>query len=383
MEGDAFNTALLRLSNAKIQSLNFFESVEVDRIDGSEDDKTVINVNVQEKSTGELTIGAGFSTVDSFSGDLQIRERNLLGKGQDLKLGFSLGSTNTQIDLGFTEPYFMGRDLSAGFDIFNTSKDLQDESGYDLDRLGFRLRSGFPLQPKWRASVNYSLVNEEISDVHTDASTIIKKSEGETLISSVGYNIIYRNLDNFTLPTSGNKFTFGQTFSGLGGDVHSVKNTAEYIHFFPVTDDVVLSLGGNGGIVFGIGEDVILQQRYNLGGRSFRGFESRGIGPRDSASDDALGGNMYIVSSAEVRFPLGLPEELGLLGRTFLDIGTLTEIDDDDPGVLDDASIRAAAGIGFNWTSPFGPIQVNFSYPFLKEDYDKDEIFQFDFGTRF
>jgi outer membrane protein insertion porin family len=383
VEGDAFNTALLRLSNAKIQSLNFFESVEVDRIDGSEDDKTVINVNVQEKSTGELTIGAGFSTVDSFSGDLQIRERNLLGKGQDLKLGFSLGSTNTQIDLGFTEPYFMGRDLSAGFDIFNTSKDLQDESGYDLDRLGFRLRSGFPLQPKWRASVNYSLVNEEISDVHTDASTIIKKSEGETLISSVGYNIIYRNLDNFTLPTSGNKFTFGQTFSGLGGDVHSVKNTAEYIHFFPVTDDVVLSLGGNGGIVFGIGEDVILQQRYNLGGRSFRGFESRGIGPRDSASDDALGGNMYIVSSAEVRFPLGLPEELGLLGRTFLDVGTLTGIDDDDPGVLDDASIRAAAGIGFNWTSPFGPIQVNFSYPFLKEDYDKDEIFQFDFGTRF
>lgn len=382
-EGDAFNTALLRLSHAKIRGLNFFETVEVDRTDGSENDKTVINVNVQEKSTGELSVGAGFSTTDAVQGDIQIRERNLLGRGQDLRLGFSMGTESQQLDLGFTEPRFLDRDLSAGFDIFSKIDDLQDESGYDLDRLGFRLRSGFPIQPKWRAQVNYSLVNEEISDVSDNASTVVQKSEGETLVSSVGYNVTYSDLDDRLLPTMGDKFTFGQTYSGVGGDVYSLKNNVSYVHFFPIMDEVALSLGGKAGYIFGFSEDVILSQRYNQGGRTFRGFETRGIGPRDSGSGEALGGNMFAVGTAELRFPLGLPDEFGVLGRTFLDVGTLTGIDDDDTTIQDDASIRAAAGIGFNWTSPFGPVQVNFSYPFLKENYDKDEVFQFDFGTRF
>lgn len=382
-EGDAFNTALLRRSNARIRSLNFFESVEVDRTDGSADDKTVINVNVQEKSTGELSIGAGFSTTDAVQGDIQIRERNLLGRGQDLKLGFSMGTESQQLDLGFTEPRFMDRDLSAGFDLFSKVNDLQDESGYDLDKLGFRLRTGFPIQPKWRGQMFYSLVNEEISNVAANASTVIEKSEGETLISSIGYNITYSNLDDRLLPTTGNKFTFGQTYSGVGGNVYSLKNNVSYVHFFPVMEDVALSLGGTAGYIFGIAEDVILSQRFNKGGRSFRGFENSGIGPRDTDSKEALGGNMFAIGTAEMRFPLGLPEEFGILGRTFIDFGTLTDIDDNDPDIVDDASIRAAAGFGFNWTSPFGPVQVNFSYPFMQEDYDKDEIFQFDFGTRF
>lgn len=383
-EGDAFNTALLRLSQSRVRGLDFFEKVEVTQDEGTDADKTIINVDVQEKSTGELSVGAGFSTTDSVSADLQIRERNLLGRGQDLRFGISVGADSQTIDIGFTEPYFLNRDLSAGFDIFRTVRDYQDESGYDLERTGFTLRSGFPIKENIRGDVFYSLVNEKIDNVQSTAPVSIQKSAGEYLISSVGYTITISDLDDILLPTTGSKYTFGQTISGLGGDVRSLATNASYIRFFPVYEnDVVLSAGVTGGYIFGLGEDVILAQRYNVGGRNFRGFESRGIGPRDLASGDALGGNAYFVASSELRFPVGLPEEYGVLGRTFIDVGTLTEIDDNDPGIVDSPSIRAAVGVGLNWVSPFGPIQINVAVPLLKEDYDKDEVFQLDFGTRF
>ena len=383
-EGDAFNTALLQKSRSRVRGLDFFEKAEISQEEGSAPDKTIINVDVQEKSTGELSVGAGFSTQESVSANMQIRERNLLGKGQDLKLAFSFGAESQQIDLGFTEPYFLDRDLSAGFDIFSTKRDLQDESGYDLERHGLILRTGFPIKENIRGGMSYSLVNENIDNLTSDASTVIQKSAGEYLISSIGYNITISDLDDTLFPTTGSKWVFGNRISGLGGDVHSLETTASYVRFFPVYEnDVVFSLGANGGYIFGLGEDVIILQRFNVGGRNFRGFENRGIGPRDLASGDALGGNVYAIGTAELRFPVGLPQEYGILGRTFMDVGTLTGIDDTDPGIADSGSIRAAVGVGLNWVSPFGPIQINIAYPLLKEDYDKDEIFALDFGTRF
>ena len=383
-EGDAFNTALLRLSQSRVRGLDFFEKVEVTQEEGTAPDKTIINVDVQEKSTGELSVGAGFSTTESVSANLQIRERNLLGRGQDLRFGISVGAQSQTVDIGFTEPYFLDRDLSAGFDIFRTVRDYQDESGYDLERTGFVLRSGFPIRENVRGDVFYSLVNEKIDNLASNAPVSIQKASGEYLISSVGYTITISDLDDTLFPTTGSKYTFGQTLSGLGGDVRSLATNASYIRFFPVYEnDVVLSTGITGGYIFGLGEDVILAQRYNVGGRNFRGFDNRGIGPRDIASGDALGGNAYFVATAELRFPVGLPDEYGVLGRTFLDVGTLTTIDDNDPGIVDDPSIRAAVGVGLNWVSPFGPIQINVAVPLLKEDYDKEEIFQLDFGTRF
>ena len=384
VEGDAFNTALLRRSQSRIRSLDFFEKVEVTQDEGSTPDRTIINVDVQEKSTGELSVGAGFSTENSVSADLQIRERNLLGRGQDLRFKISAGAETQQIDLGFTEPYFLDKELSAGFDIFSLIDDRQDESGYDLRQLGGRIRTGFPITENISGSVSYSLIDREISDVDSDASTVIQRSEGREITSGISYKITFNYLDNNILPVEGYKYSFGQTLNGLGGDVYGVSTEADIVYFYPVfEDDVVFSVGASTGYVFGLGEDVGINQRFNLGGRSFRGFEKAGIGPRDSSTSDALGGNAYVVGTAELRFPTGFPEEFGLLGRTFVNVGTLTEIDDNDADIVDNASVRASAGFGLNWTSPFGPLQVNFSYPFLKEDYDKDEFFQLEFGTRF
>lgn len=234
-EGDAFNTALLQKSRSRIRGLDFFEKAEISQEEGSAPDKTIINVDVQEKSTGELSVGAGFSTSESVSANLQIRERNLLGKGQDLRLAFSFGADSQQIDLGFTEPYFLDRDLTAGFDIFSTKRDLQDESGYDLERHGIVLRTGFPIKEDIRGMINYSLVNENIDNLTSDASTVIQKSAGEYLISSIGYNITISDLDDTLFPTTGSKWVFGNRLSGLGGDVHSLETTASYIRFFQYT----------------------------------------------------------------------------------------------------------------------------------------------------
>ena len=213
-EGDAFNTALLRLSQSRVRGLDFFEKVEVTQEEGTAPDKTIINVDVQEKSTGELSVGAGFSTTESVSANLQIRERNLLGRGQDLRFGISVGAQSQTVDIGFTEPYFLDRDLSAGFDIFRTVRDYQDESGYDLERTGFVLRSGFPIRENVRGDVFYSLVNEKIDNLASNAPVSIQKASGEYLISSVGYTITISDLDDTLFPTTGSKYTFGQTLSG-------------------------------------------------------------------------------------------------------------------------------------------------------------------------
>jgi outer membrane protein insertion porin family len=171
--------------------------------------------------------------------------------------------------------------------------------------------------------------------------------------------------------------------AGFGGDVHYLKSQFTYNYYYPVSDNVVLSMLFRTGYVVGLGEDVRLNDRFFIGGASFRGFAVRGIGPRDTSTSDALGGNFYYVAGPELSFPLGLPEEYGILGRVFSEVGSLTVSDDKGSNVSDTAAIRASAGVGLSWRSPFGPIRVDFALPILKEDGDKTESFRFSFGTRF
>ena len=153
--------------------------------------------------------------------------------------------------------------------------------------------------------------------------------------------------------------------------------------YYSLLDEVVLGLGGKAGYIVGLGEDVGLNDRFFKGGESLRGFAVSGIGPRDSLTDDALGGNRYTTASAEVTFPLGLPQELGLRGRVFTDVGTLGGIDDNDSLIQESESLRASVGVGLTWRSPFGPIRLDFAEPILKEDFDEVDRFLFSFGTRF
>ena len=383
VEGDAFNTAKLRRSRQRIRALGFFDNVELTQTRGTTPDRVVVNVDVQEKSTGQLTFGAGLSTSDGLLGTVGIRERNLLGRGQDLRVNISASFRRQQIDLSFTEPYFLDRNLAAGFDIFRVRRDLQDRSSFDQQNTGGRLRAGFSIAERLRMTLRYTLRQDEIRDIDESTSVFIRDEEGTETTSALGYELIYDRRDDRFLPNTGYVLRGGQELAGLGGSVRFIQTTAGWSYFYPFTDEFVGNIALNGGHVVGLDDDVGINNRFFVGGESFRGFESGGIGPRDSATNDALGGNVFYVATAELRFPLGFARELGVLGRVFTEVGTLSEIDVSGPNLQDSSNPRVSAGFGISWRSPFGPIRVDIAQPIIEEDFDESELFRFRFGTRF
>ncbi|HET8729154.1 MAG TPA: BamA/TamA family outer membrane protein, partial [Alphaproteobacteria bacterium] len=240
--------------------------------------------------------------------------------------------------------------------------------------------------PNLRQRLTYRIQQRDITDIDEDESIYIRRQEGETITSSIGHEITYDRLDSRITPTKGYILRFGNELAGLGGDVRYLQTTASASFYTPVfTDDLILNIGSSAGYIFGLGEDVRINDRFFVGGNSLRGFERAGIGPRDS-DGNALGGNQFVTATAELSFPIGLPEELGLRGRTFTDIGYLTDLDEEEePGnpISQEDSIRVSVGAGLSWTSPFGPIRIDFAVPVMSEDFDEEERFRFSFGTRF
>jgi len=383
VEGDAFNSAKLRRSQQRIRALGFFDSVELTTEEGSTDDKTVVKVEVEEQSTGALELGAGFSTSDAIIGDVRISEKNLLGKGQDLAASISVSKSRQFVDISFTEPYFLDRDVAAGFDVFRRRRELQDESSFDLNTVGFKLRMGYPIAEHFRQTLTYSFDVTEIENVGNNASRFVREQQGSATTSSFGYTLVYDVRDDRFDPTRGWVLTGAQELAGLGGNVRYLRTTVEYGHYFPITDSVVGLLGVEQGYIFGLNQNVRIDDRFFLGGDNFRGFKVAGVGPRDKATGDALGGNLFYVGVAELRFPLGLPEDYGILGRVFSEVGSLASVDDQGAGIFDVGSARATAGVGFTWRSPFGPVLVDFAYPLAQEEVDEAQVFRFSFGTRF
>jgi len=382
-EGDAFNTALLRRSRQRIENLGFFERVEMTTVPGSSPDKTAIEVAVSERSTGELSFGAGFSTSDGPLGDIRLTERNLLGRGQSVRAEFTVSARTQQLDFSFTEPYFLDRDLAAGFDLFRRTTDFQSEGSFDQKSTGGTLRASYPLTERWRHGLRLTVREDEITDVDNSASRFIRDEEGEDLTILVGQNLTYDTRDTRFLPSEGYIIRLDQDVAGLG-DTQFVRHEVNGSYYYPFTPDWVLNLAARGGYIFGYGgENVRLFDRFFLGGQTLRGFKFAGVGPRDATTDDALGGNLLYTATAEQRFPLGLPEELRMFGRVFVEAGTLTELDVNGPEIEDSGNLRASAGGGISWLSPLGPIAIDLSHAFLADDDDETEFFRISFGTRF
>jgi len=384
VEGDPFNRSKLARSEQRIRNLDFFENVQMDAKPGSAPDKTIVDVDVAEKSTGELSVGAGFSTSDGPLADVRIRERNLLGKGQDLLLGATIAGERTQFDLSFTEPYFLNRDVSAGFDLFHVTRDLQDQSSFDQTRTGGALRIGYPWSERWRQTVRFRGETNEIDNVDGRASRFIREQEGVRDTLALSQRLTYDNRDSVIFPTEGWYLWLDTEVTGFGGDSQYVSGKTGASYYYPVMDQVVFNVLGEVGAIEGYGDETVaINERYYLGDATLRGFDQAGVGPRDITTDDALGGNRFYRGTAELSFPVGLPEELGILGHAFGDAGSLYEVEVNDPSVVDENAIRASLGLGMSWRSPFGPVRVDFSVPVVKEDYDEEKNFRFNFGTRF
>lgn len=390
-EGDPYNSSKIKRSKERVEALGFFSKVDVNNEETEYPDKVNLNVNVEEQSTGELTFGAGFSTNDGVLGDVSITERNFLGKGQFVKANFTLASARQEVDLAFTEPYFMDRNLAAGFDLFSiqTSADSGvNNLTFDSSSTGMTLRGGYPLTEYLTHNVNYTLRQDEISNPLAGASLFVTRQVGERLYSILGHSIVYNQLDNQFLPTKGWYASVDQSYAGAGGDVTYLRHDARASYFVPILEDNndwVFRVSGRAGNITGLGDDVRINDRFFVGETLLRGFDNEGIGARDRSTTDPLGGNNYAVGTTELMFPLGLPEELQVKGAVFSDVGTLFDVDETDPTlqIQDDASIRASAGIGVFWRSPVGPIRIDVAEPFAKESYDETQNIRFSFGTKF
>lgn len=382
-EGDPFNPVLLRRSIQRVRNLGYFSKVDVRTVQGSAPDRLVVIVEVQEQSTGELSFGAGFSTAEGFLADVRLSERNLLGTGRSLGLSTTLSGKSTRFDFSFTEPWFLGYEVRAGVDLFHVVTDFQSEGSFDQRRTGGQLRLGYPLTEFVRHDLRYALRRIEIDNIDPTASVFIRREKGSRVTSAIGHTLTWDRRDNVFLPNEGFFVQIEQDLAGLGGDNRWIRHEGTAAFYYSVVPDVVVSLRGQAGHIFGLGEDVHLSDRFFIGGTTLRGFRFGGLGPRDSDTRDALGGNLYYVGTAEVRFPLGLPEELRIFGRAFVDAGSLTDIDASGPTLVDTGNLRVGAGVGVSWLSPLGPISIDFAQALAKDRLDETERFRLSFGTRF
>jgi outer membrane protein insertion porin family len=383
VEGDAFNTSKLQRSEQRIKNLNFFKKVDVNNTPGSSPDKTVITANVEEQSTGEFSVGAGYSTAEGVLGDVSIRERNLLGRGQDLRVGLTVAQRDQLVDLSFTEPYFLERNLAAGFDIFGNNLINQFIAAYNQTTFGGTLRLGYQITEPLRQTLNYTLREDNINNVQPTASPLIMAEQGYRSTSAIGQTLLYDKRDNRLDPTAGYYGQLRVDLAGLGGNARYVRAVVNAGYYYSVAPRWVLSVSGEGGEIYGINQPVFIEDRFFVGGDNFLGFFVGGIGPRDLSTNDSLGGDTYYVGTLSQSFPLGLPEELGLTGRAFTQLGSLFGIDQQSPSLADTSAVRASVGVGVAWASPLGPIKLNLAYPVKKESFDKHQYFNVGFGTRF
>lgn len=386
-EGDAYNRLIVNNARARLMSLGFFKSVKIAQEAGSAQDRIVLNVNVVEQATGEFSIGGGYSTQEGVIADISLTERNLLGRGQFLRLKLSGSLERGQIDLSFTEPKFLDRNLAAGFDIFHKEVDLSSESSFESRKTGFKLRVGLPLTDRVRFSTYYSFVRDEIFNVDEDDATLaIIQAEGQSNVSSVGYALTFdtRNLKNN--PTKGLYFKFSQEFAGVGGDVEFLRTTGEARGYYPIAKGFTLVGRATAGYITGFNdEEVRLIDHFYKGGETIRGFDRAGIGPRDE-NGNALGGTAFYAGTVELRFPFPyITEEFGISGAVFADGGSLFDAESvaGVPVFGDDAEIRASAGGSVLWASPLGPLRADVAYVLQSDDVDEEEIFRFGAATRF
>lgn len=397
-EGDAYNQVLIDRSTTNLRALQFFKDVTIEReeTDDANPDRTNLKVTVTEQPTGELSVAAGYSSYEKITLDLGISERNFRGRGQQVAVNISTGEIQKQISASFTEPRFLGRDLSAGVSLYTYRYNDTQQVDFTTASTGGRLSLGFPLTNYASFEGHYALKHDTVSVDNTGCasggiSVVLCLQRGSALDSEVGYTIKLDRRNDQIKPTAGFYVQFGQDLAGVGGDVNFLKSEGEGGYYYNLTHGFVFGLTGEFGYIDGWnGDRVRINDRYFRGGGNFRGFDTAGIGPRDNSASGAgaaLGAKLYAQGSLDLSVPTLLPDKWGITASLFTDFGTAGMLDDEDkqsvipglanPGIHDDLGLRAAAGVSVTWKSPIGPVRFDFSHVLRKEPYDRTKVFQF------
>jgi outer membrane protein insertion porin family len=436
-EGDPFNSSAVRKTRQALKDLGYFGDVNINPQPGSAPDKVIVNTDVTEKATGELSIGGGYSTDLGILGQAGIRERNLIGTGIDAGINGTLAARESQVDISATDPYFLDRNLVAGGDVYYLNNNNLYISDYEEKRLGITGRLGYAFNDHLSQAWTYSLVDREVYNVQNTASVFVMDESGWSLLSQVGQTLSLDYRDSRTDPHSGFVVRLGTDFAGLGGDENYVRGKLDGSYYFPLdrftgNSDWTFVITGGVGNLWNLQSRERIIDRFFLGGDNLRGFEDGGVGPHSVAytacatppgfnaqgkcyapgeyfGSDSLGGNFIWTESTELRFPLPVPADLGLSGRVFADLGGLSGLNVppnarasclptsrmrngqpiDQYGnvigdcVYDNGAIRVGAGFGVSWNSPFGLINIDIAAPVVKKSYDQTQVLRFGFGTRF
>ena len=435
-EGDAYNRALIDRAERRLKNLNFFKTVKITNEPGSAPDRVVVNVAVEEQSTGEFSVSGGFSTSDGFLAEVSVADRNLMGRGQFAKASVSYGQYSRGFNLSFVEPYLLGYRMAGGIDLFAKQTLATSYVSYNTESVGVNLRLGFALSEELAFQPHYSIYQQKITlpdnlnncmttptgtsmfgtvptgyTVHSfpvlptdecfsdgEASLPVRKelANGAVLTSLLGYTLAYSTLDNNKSPTSGFYGSLTQDFAGIGGDVNFIRSTFETRNYYEVFSDVIGVFKLQGGHITGWGgRDLRMLDHFQMGPNLVRGFAPAGIGPRDltpGTTNDAMGGTMYWGASFEAQMPLYfLPKEIGIKVAAFADAGSLWNytgpttwnVTGETLQVADSKAVRSSVGMGFIWDSPLGPLRFDFAYALTKESYDRTQFFRFSGGTKF
>ncbi len=445
-EGDAYNRVLIDRAERRLNNLGYFKKVRITNEPGSTPDRVIVVVDVEDQPTGSLSLSGGYSTTDGFIADISVTETNFMGRGQYVKLAVTEGQFSRGVDFSFTEPYFLGERIAAGFDVYAKKSDPWQFSVYSSVTEGGTVRLGLPVTDELTFSPRYSIYNTDISIPNNswqpfndctspifgitpgfngttpnlfnncmtngEASLALKEAQGPFLTSMVGYTIGYNSLDNNRSPTAGFFAELRQDIAGVGGDEHFIRTTGDLRYYHALYDQIVGLVHLQGGDLASYGGNQLrIIDNFNMGPSLVRGFAPMGLGARDISTGNPqgnpLGGTVYYGGSLEVQFPIyGMPRDLGLKGAIFADAGTLygfngrtnfspTGVCSGGPFIPpftqsncivvggNSPLIRTSAGASIIWASPLGPIRFDFAKAITKSQFDQTQFFMFSGGTTF
>jgi outer membrane protein insertion porin family len=381
VEGDAFNQLKLERSIRNVRNLGYFSNVTVQNIAGSSDEQTITQLTVEEQSTGELSVGLGYSSIDKTNVVLGINEKNFLGTGRSLNASLDLSKSSTNLTLGITEPYLFGRNLTGSASVFN---ERVKRNTITTNKLGTDFGVGFSAADDYYHRVGYELSRTKSTTSSTKATSVTGENNKTILKSAARYSVSRDTRDNRMDPSDGSLIELSQEIAGIGGDAKYYQAIIRGAYYKPLYfNSIVLGVKGRVGSVIGLGEKVTQSQRFYIGGRSVRGFEGSGIGPRDTGSGAAVGGNNVVNGSFEIVSPLGFSKDLGMRWTVFSDFGTVW--DTDFPNGVTGAkksSLRTSVGTGILWDTYIGPMSFYWANAINSEKYDRKKTFQFTIGTR-
>ena len=403
VEGDPFNPRSIRNSAERIRALGFFANADVETREGSSADQVIVDVDVEEQPTGSLNLGGAYSVTDGFGLSIGLTENNFLGRGQRLSFNIATATESDSYVLGFTEPYLLGRKLRFDLDLGLNETD-SSFSEYRTKRVFFSPALTFDTGEDTSLQVRYTwdadeMLFDEDDTNQNQAGPVVRNEigQGERTASAIGFTYRYDSRLTGLDPTAGFLVEVGADYAGLGGDSEYIKATTKLVAQKQILNEEVTIRATLEAGAFqweGSGSSRSID-RFVLTPSVIRGFEPGGIGPRDQSSgnpgggnyNDFLGGNYYAVARFDAEFPLGLPEELGLRGGLFYDVGGLWGLQDVDTSgasiVGRSKSFRHVVGVSLLWTTGFGPLRFNFSKALKKEDFDEEQSFDLTLQARF